>query len=51
MSVYEIASESHNELLETYLEECNELSDGKRKNIELKYDLTNLFLKTFNYDL
>ena len=51
MSVYEIASESHNELLETYLEECNELSDGKRKNIELKYNLTNLFLKTFNYDL
>ena len=51
MNVYEVASELHNELFETYFEECNELSDGKRKNIELKYDLTNLFLKTFNYDL
>ena len=31
--------------------ECNELLDTKRKNIELKYDPNNLFLKIHNYDL
>ena len=38
-------------MLETYFDEYNELSDAKRKDIELKYDLTNLFLKTYNYEL
>ena len=50
-NVYDAASESYNELLETYFDEYNELSDAKRKNIELKYDPNNLFLKTYNYDL
>ena len=38
-------------MLETYFDEYNELSDAKRKDIELKYDPTNLFLKTYNYEL
>ena len=38
-------------MLETYFDEDNELSDAKRKKIELKYDSNNLFLKTYNYDL
>ena len=38
-------------MLEIYFDEYNELSDAKRKDIELKYDPTNLFLKTYNYEL
>ena len=49
--MYDTASELYNKLLETYFDEYNELSDAKRKNIELKYDPTSLFLKTYNYDL
>ena len=37
-------------MLETCFDEYNELSEAKRKNIELKYDPNNLFLKTYNYD-
>ena len=46
-----IASELCNKLLETYFDEYKKLSDAKRKNIKLKYDPTNFFLKTYNYDL
>ena len=41
-----IASELCNKLLETYFDEYKKLSDAKRKNIKLKYDPTNFFLKT-----
>ena len=36
INVYDAASELYNELWETYFDEYNELSDAKRKNIELK---------------
>ena len=48
--MYDTVSELYNELLETYFDEYNELSNAKRKHIELKYP-TNSFLKTYNYDL
>ena len=43
--MYDTASELYIELQETYFDECNKLFDAKRKNIELKYDPVNLFLK------
>ena len=43
--MYDTASELYNELLEIYFDEYNKLSDAKRKNIELKYNPNNLFLK------
>ena len=48
--VYDAASKLSNELLETYFDEYNELQMLRGKNIELKYDPTNLFLKTYNFD-
>ena len=49
MNGYDAASELCNELLERPFDEYNELSDAKRKNIELKYDPKTYVLK-HNYD-
>ena len=43
--MYDAASELYNELLKTYFDECNELSDAKRKNIEHKHDPRAYFRK------
>ena len=48
--MYDTASELYLELQETYFDECNKLFDAKRKNIELKYDPVNLFLKRYDYE-
>ena len=48
--MYDTASELNHELLETYFDQYHKLSDAKRNNIELKFDIVNLFLKTYNYD-
>ena len=49
MHVYETASELYNDFLEIYLDEQNDLSDGKRKNMDPKYNPTNLMLDIFYY--
>ena len=51
INVYETAAELYNDFPETYFDGYNELSDAKGKPIELKYDTTNLFLNTYNYNL
>ena len=48
--MYDTASKLYNELLETYFDECNELSDATRENIEFIYNPNNLFHKTYKYD-
>ena len=50
-NVYDAASKLDNEVLETYFDKYNELSDAKERNIEVKYDPNNLFLKSYNYSL
>ena len=45
MNVYDAASELYNQLLKTYFDECNDLSDAKRKNIERKHDPRAYFRK------
>ena len=37
-----IASDLYNDLLETYFDECYDLSDKKRSKIDPKYDPANL---------
>ena len=48
--MYNKALELYNDLLETYFDEHFELSDGKRKKIEPKYEPSKLFLEAYNYD-
>ena len=45
-----IMLELYNDLLGFYFEEYNELSDDERKKIEHKYDPSNWFLETYNYN-
>ena len=52
MSVPDNASELYNEYLEIYFDQYMGLSDAKKKrNLVSKYDPTNLFLETYNYDI
>ena len=44
------ASELHNDLLEIYFDEYNDLTVAKRKNLNSKYDPVNLFLETYYYE-
>ena len=43
--MYDTISELYNDLLGTYFDEYNELSDHKRNKIDPKYKLEELFLK------
>ena len=49
INVYDIASELCNQLLVIYFDECNGLSDVKRKKINLKCNPVNLMLDTYDY--
>lgn len=48
--MYHTASESHNELLGIYFDEYCDLSEARRKNMDFKYDPTNLTLSVCSYE-
>ena len=51
-NMYNIASELYNEFLEIYFDEYIDLSDSKKKkNLNDKYDPTNLILDTYDYSI
>ena len=45
------ASDLHNEYLEIYFDEYKAFSDVKKRNVGNKYDLINLFLETYKYNV
>ena len=51
VTLYDNASELFNEYLEIYFNEYKALSDAQKKELGNKYDLNNLFLEIYNYDV
>ena len=49
--MYDTASELCKELLEVYFDEHDILSDAKRKNMNTKYNPTDLILDTNDYSI
>ena len=49
-TVYYNASPLHNEYLEIYFNQYNDLSDARKRELGNKYDPINLFLETHNYN-
>ena len=48
--VYNTALRLYNECLRIYFDEYNSITDAEKKEIDKKYDSTNLFLKEYDYD-
>ena len=49
--MYDNASEIYNEYLEIYFNEYKPLSDAQKKDLDNKYDPTDLFHETYDYDI
>ena len=49
INAYGTASELYNEMLRIYCDEYNDLSNAKRKEMDVKYDTVNLTLNTYDY--
>ena len=50
-TVCDNASELQNEYLEIYFDEYKAFSDAKKRKVGNKYDLINLFLETYDYNV
>ena len=51
VTVPDIVSELYNEYIEIYFDQQMAFSDVRKRNLGSRYDPTNLFLETYNYDV